>query len=324
MKRRVWVLVMVLGLVVGGEATAREKYRPVIEGPYRVLFMPSQYGDDINDHTVFMDRDGNWRMIGILSKGLDILDTPAFAHGVGPSLQEPMEELPPLFADYPDQDKKWAPHVISENGVYHLYAGPQKIRHYTSPDGVNWTFRDVVIQSEWKDLRDTMVLKIGDRKWLMYVTDRGNTVSVYESSDLERWTRHGRAFQAVKPAPVYGRTFDISTCESPFVVCYHGYYYLSICLTSGFHPSTYSNTVIVRSADPYDFGVYAAGGPGQTSDYVTTLAAHCAEYVQDRDGQWYITSAGWRQFPTPSDATRGALNIAPMRWEKVSGNHDGQ
>ena len=101
-----------------------------------------------------------------------------------------------------------------------------------------------------------------------------------------------------------------------FVIFYQGYYYLSTCLTSGLKPSSYSNTVIIRSPDPYDFGVYAQGGPGQTSDYVTTLAAHAAEYIQDQDGKWYITSAGWREFPTPPGATKGALNIAPLRWEK--------
>jgi len=315
--RRSWLIWLVLSmLLLGREAKAQGKYRPAVAGPYRVLYQPVQFGDDINDHTVFQDRDGNWRMIGILSKGLNILNTPSFAHGVGPSLWEPMRELPPLFATDPDQDKKWAPHVIVEKGVYHLYAGPQKIRHYTSPDGVNWTFQGIVIQSDWKDLRDTMVLKIGEGKWLMYVTYHFNSVAVFESSDLDAWTFHGRVFVAMKPAPVYPSSVDISACESPFVIFYQGYYYLSTCLTSGFIPSSYSNTVIVRSPDPYAFGVYAQGGPGQTCDYVTTLAAHAAEYLQDRDGQWYITSAGWRQFPTPPGAAKGALNIAPLTWQK--------
>jgi arabinan endo-1,5-alpha-L-arabinosidase len=297
-------------------APAQEKYRPVITGPYRVLFQPDRSGDTINDHTVFQDRDENWRMIGIVSRGLNLLNTPSFAHGVGPALTAPLTELPPLFADYPDRDKKWAPHVIVEQGVYHLYAGPQKIRHYTSPDGINWTFQSVVINSDWKDQRDTMVLKIAEGKWLMYITDHDNSVAVFESADLEHWTRHGRAFHAIKPAPVYGPRNDISACESPFVIFYQGYYYLSTCLTNGYRPQSYSNTVIVRSSDPYDFGVFAQGGPGQTCDYVTTLAAHAAEFIRDRDGQWYITSAGWRMFPTPPDATKGALNIAPLSWEK--------
>ena len=315
MGRSFLILVAWSVLLICPDAKAQEKHRPVIAGPYRVLFQPVQFGDDINDHTVFQDRDGNWRMIGILAKGLNILNTPSFAHGVGPSLLEPMQELAPLFATYPDSDKKWAPHVVVENGVYHLYAGSKKIRHYTSPDGVDWTFQAIVISSDWPDLRDTMVLKIGAGQWLMYVTDRDNSIAVYESGDLENWPRRGRAFHALKPAPVFPPSIDISSCESPFVIFYQGYYYLSTCLTSGFKPGSYGNTVIIRSPDPCDFGVYAQGGPGQTSDYVTTLAAHAAEYIQDRDGNWYITSAGWRQFPTPKGTAKGALNIAPLIWE---------
>lgn len=297
-------------------AAGQEKWAPVIDGPYRTLFRPHKYGDTINDHTVFQDKDDNWRLVGIHSKGLNLLITPSFAHGITPSLDKEMAELAPLFADYPDKDKKWAPHVIVEQGVYHLYAGPEKIRHYTSPDGVNWEFKDIVIKTGWANLRDTMVLKIADGKWLMYVTDRKNTVSVFESDDLDHWTKIRTAFKAVKPAPVYPKQIDISACESPFVFFYEGWYYLSVCLTSGLIPSSYSNTVIVRSKDPYNFGVFAAGGSGQTSDYVATLSAHCAEYILDKNGNWYITSAGWREYPTPAGAKKGTLSIAPLKWVK--------
>jgi len=306
-----WFFLLLLGSFY---AQGQEKWAPVMDGPYRTLFKPAKYGDTINDHAVFLDAQGNCRMIGILSKGLNLLLTPSFAHGVGPSLKAQMTELPPLFADYPDRDKKWAPHVIVEKGLYHLYAGPGKIRHYTSQDGVNWTFKDIVIKSDWPDLRDTMVLKISDGKWLMYVTDQHNSITVYESKDLDNWVRKGTAFQAKKPATVYSKWNNISACESPFVFFYDGYYYLSICLTNGFMPKTYSDTVIVRSKDPYNFGVFAAGGPGQTSDYVTTLKAHCAEYIKDQDGNWFITSAGWREFPTPKGTVKGTLSIAPIKW----------
>jgi len=313
--RYFFVLVIASAVLTGQVADAQEKFKPVISGPYRVLFRPSRYGDTINDHTVFADKYGEWRMIGILSRRLNLLNTPAFAHGVGSSLDVEMRELPPLFGSYPDRDRKWAPHVIVEKGVYHLYAGPGKIRHYASGDGVNWTFQKIVIRSDWANLRDTMVMKIADGEWLMYVTDRDNSISIFESGDLESWTRRGAAFHAIKPAPVYPRFIDISACESPFVIYYKGYYYLSTCLTNSFRFKSYSNTVIVRSADPRNFGVYAQGGYGQTSDYVTTLDAHAAEYIQDHDGNWHITSAGWRS-PTPKGATKGALNIAPLKWEK--------
>jgi arabinan endo-1,5-alpha-L-arabinosidase len=304
-------------LLASAGASAQEKWSPEISGPYRILFQPQKYGDAINDHTVFQDREGNFRMVGILSKGLNLLLTPSFAHGVGTSLSAPLAEQPPLFADYPDRDKKWAPHVIVEKGIYHLYAGPGKIRHYTSPDGINWTFKDYVIKSDWPNLRDTMVIKIAEGKWLMYATDRQNSVTVFESTDLDHWTRKGTAFKAIKPATVFPKWEDISACESPFVIFYQGYYYLSVCLTtSSFKPGNYINTVVVRSKDPYNFGVFAAGGPGQTADYAATLKAHCAELIRDQDGNWFITSAGWREFPIPKGTVKGTLSIAPIKWVK--------
>ena len=304
-------------MLIGFIANAQDKYKPVIDGPYRVLFHPAKYGDAINDHTVFQDKDSNWRVIGILSSGPNLLVTHSFVHGVGPSLDKEMAELPPLFERYPDHDLKYAPHVIVDNCGYHLFTGPGKIRHYTSPDGISWTFKDYVIKSDWGNLRDTMVIKIAEKQWLMYATDRENSITVFESNDLDHWTRKGTAFKAIKPATVYPKLIDISSCESPFVIFYQGYYYLSVCLTTT-RNSNYSNTVIFRSRDPYNFGVYAASGKGQTADYVTTLSAHAAEYIRDKDGNWFITSCGWRQFRTPGGAAKGALNIAPLKWEKDS------
>ncbi len=322
-------LLLLAVLLISLTAAAQDKFKPEIAGPYRVLFKPVMSGDAINDHTVFQDAAGNWRMIGIVSRGnglVETLVTPAFAHAVGNSLSQEMKELPVIFGDYPDQKPKWAPHVIEHAGVYHLYAGPGKIRHYTSPDGIVWTFQAYVIERPFANLRDTMVIKIGQGLWLMYAADSQNTVSVFESSDLDHWTWKGTAFKAIKPAPVYPKWLDISACESPFEIFYQGYYYLSVCLTNS-RRDNYSNTVIVRSRDPYSFGIYA-GVPqagvghacpapqGQSADYVTTLSAHAAEYIKDPDGNWWITSCGWRGRKTPEGFEPGTLSIARLRWEK--------
>lgn len=318
-------LLILAALLISGAAGGQDKFKPEIAGPYRVLFKPVQSGDAINDHTVFQDAKGNWRMIGIVSRGnglVETLLTPAFAHAVSPSLNQEMKELPVIFADYPDTRPKWAPHIIKDTGVYHLYAGPNKIRHYTSSDGVNWTFDSYVIDRPFSNLRDTMVIKIGERLWLMYATDSQNTISVFESTDLEKWEWKGTAFKAIKPAPVYPKWIDISACESPFVIYYNGYYYLSVCLTASNQPSSYSNTVIIRSKNPYDFGVYSGAQTGvsaprtQTAEYVTTLSAHAAEYIQDQDGNWWITSCGWHGGKTPQGFEPGTLSIAPLKWIK--------
>jgi len=316
MKVEVRGILFALIFAAGFGAAAQEKFSPVIAGPYRVLFQPEKRGKAVNDHTIFQDAQGDWRMIGILVTGINILDTPWFAHGVTRSLEKQMDELAPLFGAYPDRGRKYAPHVIVDQGIYHLYAGPGKIRHYLSRDGIDWEFKGIVIDTGWPHLRDTMVLKIGDSQWLMYATDRDNSIAVFESADLNRWSRKGAAFKAKKPAPVYPAWLNISACESPFVIYYHGYYYLSVCLTSALKPSSYNNTVIIRSKNPLDFGVFAQGGKGQTSEHVTTLASHASEYIRDKEGNWHITSCGFREFKPAKGAKRGVLSIAPLKWVK--------
>ena len=304
-------------LLLTATAQAQTKSQPVIAGPWRVLFAPKISGDYVNDHTLFQDPKGDWHAIGITSHGRawSGFDERFFAHGVTPALDQEMTELAPLFKGAPDRRRKWAPHVIQSQGSYHLYCGPGAIRHFTSTDGYHWNYEGIAIAKPWWSFRDTMVLELSPGHWLMYATDQGDRVSVYESNDLFTWTRHGTAFRAIRPAPIWGG-IPISATESPFVVKLGDYYYLSVCLTNS-DRKTYTNTVIVRSKNPYDFGVYAAGGPGQTAEFVTTLSTHAAEYVQDQKGDWSITSGGWKGYPAPAGVAPGTLVIAPLQWEVV-------
>jgi hypothetical protein len=312
---RIRFLLLFFSLWVCLPASAQEKFQPALAGPWHTLFAPKNSGDYINDHTLFQDPQGNWRLIGITSPGRSWtgLDERYFAHGISPSLDQEMTELDPLFKGTPDRRRKWAPHVIKDQDVYHLFAGPGSIRHFTSRNGLDWKYEGVAIAKPWWNFRDTMVLELAPGHWLMFATDQGDRVSVYESDDLFTWRRHGAAFRAVRPAPIWG-WIPISATESPFVVKIGDYYYLSVCLTN-YGRKTYTNTVIVRSKDPFDFGAYAAGGPGETAEYVTTLPAHCAEFIQDRQGNWYITSGGWKNYPTPAGVPPGTLAIAPIKWE---------
>lgn len=43
-------------------------YRPVISGRWQMLFKPQVYGYYLNDHTVYRDAEGNWRIVGITHK----------------------------------------------------------------------------------------------------------------------------------------------------------------------------------------------------------------------------------------------------------------
>jgi hypothetical protein len=291
------------------------RYVPVIDSPWQTLFEPGIEGDYINDHAVFQDTEGDWHLIGISSHHGNILREIYFAHGVTSSLDEPMRELPRLFDGYPDTKRKYAPYVFKEGDTYHLYAGPGDIRHYISRDGYEWEFVGIAIPADWSGLRDTMVIKLDDGTYLQYACD-GNKISVWESGELYNWKNKRTAFTARFPAPVWPKGFP-GSAESPFVIKYGNYYYLSVCLTNyPLYLNSYNNTIIVRSKDPYEFGVFTAGTKKQTSQHVTTLKCHCAEYIQDENGQWHITSGGWLGFPSHKGKKQGTAAIADLRWEK--------
>lgn len=288
--------------------------RPVLDSPWSTLFAPRIEGNYLNDHTVFQDPEGDWHAIGISSRHGNILHEVYFAHGVTHSLDEPMRELERLFDGYPDDKRKYAPHVFKEGDTYHLYAGPADIRHYVSKDGYDWEYKGIAIKADWSGLRDTMVIKLDDGTFLQYACD-GNKVSVWESSDLYNWSNKRVVFRVAFPAPVWPFG-NPGSAESPFVIKYRDYYYLSVCITN--YPlflNSYNNTIIVRSKDPRDFGLYTAGTKKQTAEHVATIKAHCSEYIQDEDGTWYITSGGWRRFPVHKGKKHGTAAIAKLRWE---------
>jgi len=291
--------------------------KPVIDGDWQVLYAPVNAGPRVNDHTIFQDVNGDWRFVGIAARVMRDLTTPYMGHAVGPSLDEPMREMPVVFKSYPDRRPKWAPHVIAHDDTWHMFVGPGRIRHYASPDGIEWTFHEVAIHPGWFPFRDTMVLKMGEDEWLMYCTNRDNTLSVYRSADLYKWEFVQTAFKSIKPGTAYPRWFNISAAESPFVIHYEGAYYLSVCLVSLFEPKSYNQTLIIRSDDPLDFGVYAADSPETTADLVTVLPVHAAEYIHTPDGRWYITTCGWETYPGVEGMVPGTVLIAPLRWEKV-------
>lgn len=315
MTRTIIYIALLNLFAVTASAAGPGRYQPVVAGEWRVLYAPVEAGPRVNDHTVFMDGTGEWRFVGIAAhQGLDLLSS-FLGHASGPTLEEPLTELPVLFRDYPDRRPKWAPHVIVHEGRWHLFCGPGRIRHYVSADGIDWTFHSIAIYPGWFPFRDTMVIRIGDDGFLMYCTNINDTISAYQSDDLYQWKFASTAFQAIKPATAYPRWFNISATESPFVVHIEGAYYLSVSLVSPFDKSTYAQTIVVRSEDPLNFGVYAAGGTGDTAELVTVLNAHAAEYIQTPDGQWFITTCGWKTYPGLGGMVPGAVAIAPLKWE---------
>jgi len=308
------ILIILLSSIIA--RAGEPAHNPVISGPWKDLLDPKISGIYINDHTVYKDPMGSWHLVGITGIHPNYSKAEKwFAHGITSSLLSPMTEEPPLFKDFPDSDTKWAPHTIWEGDTLHLFAGPGKIRHLTSNDGHTFKYEGIAFEDRYKNLRDTMVIKLDDGTYIQYATDRAkrkDVISAWSSDDLYNWKKEGVVFTAIKPAPVWA-PLPNSACESPFVIHKDGGYYLFVCLLNH---SVYLNTIVLFSENPLDFGTYAAGGKGETSQYVTRLETHASEIIQDDDGKWWITTCGWVGFPRPKGCPGGKACIAPLTWEK--------
>lgn len=313
--------------IVADTAIAGPVYAPRIASSWRPLFRPRQNGDYVNDHTVFRDRNGVWRLVGITAFGDgDYSKEKYFAHGSSPVFPPPpgsmMEEENPV-ADY--GRLAWAPHVVSGDRYYMWYS-PHRAYCAVSDDGRAWREDAGLSFLPYNpQFRDPMVLRVADGQWLMYATARDgyySSIDVYQSFDLRHW-------QYIRPAlsMAYGaeRAGAQASTESPFVLRHGGRYYLSftynndsffwspLLLTMKFWPEreSYNDTLVMQSPNPYSFGVYR--GRKNPSSLVAGLRAHAPEYVQVGD-RWFITTAGW---PWAASITSGEVAVAELEWDEV-------
>ncbi|MBI5504344.1 MAG: hypothetical protein HY899_06060 [Deltaproteobacteria bacterium] len=329
--------------------------RPVIAGPWRRLFRPSKAGNYVNDHTVFRDASGRWRVLGITGPGRgDYNAELRLAQGLAPDRAAPLAAQVPggatsppapltlrellaaggMTEDEPVADFRrpaWAPHVIREHGgLFHLYWSPHRLAHAVSIDGAHWYRRPdaIALPSGWF-FRDAMLLEVARGQWLLYATARGwwySRVDLYQSFDLDHWQHIGVAWQGQSGSE---RNALVSSAESPFVVARGGRYYLSI---------TYNNETGIAAPLALALGywtggarayndtlVFASGDPyefgtwrgrGRASGLVAELEAHAPEIVRDdADDAWYVTTCGW---PLAATLTSGEVAAAPLRWEPVT------
>ncbi len=302
-------------------------YIPRIAGPWRLLFRPQKWGYYVNDHTVFQDAEGNWRLIGITSKtNGDPNQEKYFAVGVS-------KEFPPasgMVEDEPVADfgeLAWAPHVIHDGNKYRMFWSPHKLHQMESVDGIHWENHQVTISAPMhKFFRDPMVLQVAPGQWLLYTTARGayySRIDIYQSFNLTEW-------QYIRPALVSGwgseRNSPFASMESPFVVKYQGRYYLFFTYNNdSFFPhgilmlfkiwlnkESYNDTLVFHSDNPYDFGLYQ--GMNRSPTLLTRLRAHAPEIIYNpEDSSYYITTAGW---PWAATLTSGEVAVAPLVWEK--------
>lgn len=101
-----------------------------------------------------------------------------------------------------DLDTFWAPHVFKHEGVFHMFVtyinkipdnwgnGKPTLRHYTSNDGLNWKFSDVVDTGS-DNIIDAAVVKLPDGRWLLVFRDdnAGTRTAMCTSTDLKIWKR---------------------------------------------------------------------------------------------------------------------------------------
>lgn len=247
-----------------------------------------------------------------------------------------------LPAAFPPEDLKggrvlWAPHVVLSGDTHYMFycdgsgtydQAAYQIALRTSKDLLTWTDPQTELFADGYQTRDPMVLDLGNGEWVMYYTATepragGHHIVAYRTSksigDASQWAASARGI-------AYGDSLqgtDSGGTESPFVVHRGPYYYLFI------GPRPYSDSVTSSSRDAPDRPLEPDNIPGTANwnipgyvgtdvfrstdwrhwtnaDFVANIPAHALEVIHDqRDGKWYVTSAGSKQ---------GGLFAAELVW----------
>lgn len=307
---------------------------PEIAGPWRPLFRPERHGRYVNDHALYRDAAGRWRLLGISSPSDGDFDAERWFAAASSDSFPPegaMREEEPV-ADF--GELAWAPCVVEAHGRWHLFWSPHRLHQMASSDGVRWDGHRVTLDPPMhRFFRDAWVVEAAPGQWLLYATARGryySRVDLYQSFDLETW-------QYIRPALRTGfgceRASPFASTESPKVVRYEGRWYLALTYNndSFFWPgllllakrwpgrASYHDTRVFHAACPYDFGRYR--GPRGAPTQVARLACHAPVLLRHPEtGAWWITTAGW---PWAATLTSGEVAVAPLRWRPAGGAGDG-
>lgn len=305
MKWRQLYWVLVLGCFLDSKVPAETL---VESGEFKRIYDPSVNEKQpwyINDHCFIRTGDGKWHLFGITrEEPAKPIEEISFAHATAETLlQSPWSKQPPALTvarEAPWREVHlWAPHVIFHNELYYMFycAGGSNGANYrihlaTSPDLKTWTRspRNPLLVDGF-DARDPFVLRVNGQ-WVMYYTatsrpEGGNHVVAYvTSNDLLTWTNRGVAFTDPSAGTWGGPT------ESPFVVQRGESYYLFIGPREN-----YDSTHVFVSSDPLHWNIERKVGD---------IPAHAAEVIQDADGKWYVSRAGWG---------KGGVYLAPLTWK---------
>ena len=305
MKRHLVCWTLAVGWVLALEVQAQT----LVEcGEFKRIYDPSVNEKQpwyINDHCFIHAGDGKWHLFGITrEEPAKPIEEISFAHATADTLlQSPWSKQPPALTvarEAPWREVHlWAPHVIFHNELYYMFycAGGSNGANYrihlaTSSDLQTWTRspRNPLL-IDGIDARDPFVLRVKDQ-WVMYYTatsrpEGGNHVVAYvTSNDLLTWTNRGVAFTDPSTGTWGGPT------ESPFVVPRGKSYYLFLGPRDN-----YDSTHVFVSSDPFHWSIEKKVGD---------IPAHAAEVIQDADGKWYVSRAGWG---------KGGVYLAPLTWK---------
>ncbi len=107
----------------------------------------------------------------------------------------------------------WAPDVIEQNGIYHMYLTyvpgifgnwnhPRNIVHLTSKDLLNWRYESQ-LQLVNNKVIDACVFQLPDGTWRMWYNNEldGKSIWYADSKDLYNWTDKGKAIAARGEGP---------------------------------------------------------------------------------------------------------------------------
>lgn len=282
---------------------------PYIASEWKMLFEPKEHGDYINDHSVVFGPDGKWHLFGITSFASFAANERYFAHGVGESLESQFTEV---GRSIDRGTLAWAPGVIEKDTYYYMFYGPSPTSLAVSFDMYEWTGQKINLNNEplLGAIRDHFVLKISDSEYLMYITgmlDKKGAISCFRSTgDLRNWDFVGYALTSGDDAPLIP---PWGAFESPYVVKKDGLYYLFTTYTDC-ALENYNDTLVFVSSDPTSFGQYNGGNGGAIP--VTKLHAHAPEILVE-NGNYYITSCGWRNFGAVCE---GGVGVARLEWKE--------
>ena len=283
--------------------------RPVRTSEWQPLFLPHKAGNYVNDHAILQGPDGQWHLFGITSHEGDSENERYFVHAAGPSLTAPMEEMGVVIDN---GARAWAPGVIEQGGLYYMFYGPSPTKLDISEELTHWMGYEVRLEGvpPLAVHRDHMVCRLPDGSFVMYavgVKGGFGCVSALTSRDLMHWRFAGYALTSGGDAPL---TPPWGAFESPYVVERDGLYYLFVTYTDCSR-ATYEDTLVACSHDPLRFGHY--DGHNAEEVFAARLQGHASEILRDpKDGQWYMTTCGWRGYGIPVE---GGVAIARLAWQ---------